>query len=181
MAAPVRTESIACLGGLLLLAACGAPAPSAENIAAPASSAAAPPAASIPGPAPNFAADEAELISLEKRYAQALIERDRDFLMRFYAPDWRGGNYLGFWTKATMLKAVLEARYTVKSMELRNLKVRVLGDIAVVQGLDEEVTTIDGKDTSGRWTFTDIFARRDGRWVAIASHTSELKPNAPPQ
>ncbi|HYJ83296.1 MAG TPA: nuclear transport factor 2 family protein [Allosphingosinicella sp.] len=61
-------------------------------------------------------------------------------------------------------------------MNVRDLKVRVMGDTAVVQGVDEEITSVDGKDTSGKWAFTDIFARRDGRWVAVAGHTSEIRP-----
>lgn len=127
-------------------------------------------------PGTDMRADEAALIGLERDYAKALIAKDRAFLMRFYAADWRGGNWMGFWSKSTMLKSVLDERYVVKSMAVRDLKVRLLGDVAIVQGVDEEVTSLDGKDTSGKWAFTDIFARRGGQWVAIASHTSEVKP-----
>lgn len=119
---------------------------------------------------------EAQLVELEHAYARALMRKDRAFLMRYYAPDWRGGNWLGFWTKSRMLRAVLSNRYVVKAMVLRDLKVRVLGDVAIVQGVDEEVSSVGGKNASGKWSFTDVFARRDGRWVAIASHTSEIKP-----
>jgi hypothetical protein len=117
---------------------------------------------------------EAQLIALENAYSRALINRDRAFLMAYYAPDWRGGNWMGFWTKSTMLESVLTARYVVKSMTLRDLKVRVVGNIGIVQGIDDEVTSVGGRDTSGKWAFTDIFQRRGGRWVAIASHTSEV-------
>jgi hypothetical protein len=122
------------------------------------------------------ARDQAELIRLEHDYARALVTKDRAFLMRFYAPDWRGGNWMGFWSKSTMLKSVLGARYVIKRMDVRDLKVRLMGDIAIVQGVDEEVTSVDGRDTSGKWAFTDVFARRDGVWAAVASHTSEIKP-----
>lgn len=47
--------------------------------------------------------DEAELIRLEHDYARALMSKDRAFLMRSYAPDWRGGNWMGFWSKSTIL------------------------------------------------------------------------------
>lgn len=166
----------------LLLAACGPGDPRADrrsgDPAAPGGSGNA-----LPAPKPTAAAsardpalDEAELIRLEHDYARALMRRDRAFLMRFYASDWRGGNWMGFWSKTTMLKSILNARYVVKSMNLRDLKVRVIGDVAIVQGVDEEITSVDGKDTSGKWAFTDVFARRDGQWVAVASHTSEVKP-----
>jgi ketosteroid isomerase-like protein len=132
-----------------------------------------PPSSRTPAEA---ARDEAALIRLEQDYARALMNKDRAFLMRFYASDWRGGNWMGFWSKSTMLKSVLGARYVVRRMDVRDLKVRLMGDVAVVQGVDEEVTSVDGRDTSGKWAFTDVFARRDGQWVAVASHTSEVKP-----
>lgn len=118
-----------------------------------------------------------ELIRLEQAYAKALIAKDRAFLESYYAPDFRGGNWMGFWTKSTMLKAVLSDRYSIRSMDIGNLQVRVVGTIGIVQGVSTEVTTVNGKDTSGRWSFTDVFELRSGRWVAIASHTSELKPD----
>lgn len=165
------------VGPLLMLGGCEPGPPDSGNAAAPPAPVPADvPAAASPLPRRAAAEDERELIRLEQAYAQALVDKDRAFLMRFYAPDWRGGNWMGFWSKSTMLKSVLNERYVVKSMAVRDLKVRVLGDVAIVQGVDEEVTSLDGKDTSGKWSFTDIFARRDGRWVAIASHTSEVKP-----
>ena len=122
---------------------------------------------------------EAELIQLERDYARALIRKDVKFLRDFYAPDWRGGNWLGFFTKSTLLKRLQDRRYVVRSMNLRDMRVRVLGDVAIVQGVDEEVTSMSGRDTSGRWGFTDIFARRGGRWVAIASQTTRINPERP--
>lgn len=172
------------LAPVLLIGACdpaggdpaGAPRTADPAGAAPASAAAPAPNQAVASPERDPARDEAELIRLEHDYARALMTRDRAFLTRFYAPDWRGGNWMGFWSKSTMIKSILNARYVVKSMNVRDLKVRVMGDVAIVQGVDEEVTTVDGKDTSGKWAFTDVFARRDGQWVAVASHTSEVKP-----
>jgi hypothetical protein len=117
-----------------------------------------------------------ELIRLEHAYSKALIAKDRAFLETYYAPDFRGGNWMGFWTKSTMLKAVLDDRYSVRSMDLSNLNVKIVGSIGIVQGVSAEVSRVNGKDTSGRWSFTDVFELRSSRWVATASHTSELKP-----
>jgi Domain of unknown function (DUF4440) len=164
----------------LLLAGCDPAGPvDSRPSSEPAPSAAVPGAAAAraaPRNAADSARDEAELIRLEHDYARALMNKDRAFLMRFYASDWRGGNWMGFWSKSTMLKSVLNERYVIKSMAVRDLKVRLMGDVAVVQGVDEEVTSVDGKDTSGKWAFTDAFQRRGGQWVAVASHTSEVKP-----
>jgi ketosteroid isomerase-like protein len=178
MRIPTCLKQALLLGPLLLLCGCGADAPSGDSndSAVPTRPAPEPAPAPVSKHSADPAGDEAELIRLERDYAQALMRRDREFLMRFYAPDWRGGNWMGFWSKSTMLKSILNARYVVKSMNVRDLKVRVTGDVAVVQGVDEEVTSVDGKDTSGKWAFTDVFARRNGIWVAVASHTSEIKP-----
>lgn len=179
MRIPACLKRTLLLGPFLLLSGCDSTPPGAADSAAPGSSA---PAAAEPGstplsaPATDPARDEAELIRLEREYARALMEKDREFLVRFYASDWRGGNWMGFWSKSTMIKSVLDARYVIKSMNVRDLKVRLMGDVAIVQGVDEEVTTVDGKDTSGKWAFTDVFHRRDGQWVAVASHTSEIRP-----
>ena len=168
--------------GALCLAGCGsdhhlANRPTAEAVAPAEAEAAPPPPTDSSSPPPADTA-EAQLVQLEKDYAKALIGKDRAFLMDYYAPDWRGGNWLGFWTKSTMLEAILSDRYQTKSMDLGKLTVRVLGDVAVVQGVDDEVTRVNGSDTAGRWSFTDVFAWRDGRWVAIASHTSEIAPKS---
>jgi hypothetical protein len=181
MRIPKRLKLTLLLGPLLILCGCDSavrdsagPDSGTAPSAGPADSA--PADKSLSGRPVDPARDEAELVGLEHAYAKALMERDREFLMRFYASDWRGGNWMGFWSKATMIKSILNARYVVKSMKVRDLKVRVMDDVAIVQGVDEEVTSLDGKDTSGKWAFTDIFARRGGRWVAVASHTSEVKP-----
>jgi len=129
--------------------------------------------------ATSEASAEAELIQLQRDYAQALINKDRAFLMRYYAPDWRGGNWLGLWTRSAIVESLLDERYVVRSMEIRDIRVTVLGDVAIVQGVDDEVTTVNGQNTSGRWSFTDVFTRQNGRWVAIASQTTKLGPEPP--
>jgi len=159
------------LGLGLLISACGQPAKEAAT-----HDPAVPPerptarAAGTPSPAAK-----AELIRLEEEYARALVRKDRDFLMGFYAADWRGGNWTGFWTKSRMIGSVMDGRYVVTSMTLSNVEVRIIGDVAVVQGVDDEISAVGGRDTSGRWAFTDIFERRGGRWVAVASHTTEMR------
>jgi hypothetical protein len=51
-----------------------------------------------------------------------------------------------------------------------------MGDMAVVQGADDEKSTEKGKDTSGSYTWTDVFAKRGGKWVAIASQVTKTSP-----
>ncbi len=55
------------------------------------------------------------------------------------------------------------------------MKVRVFGDTAAVTGTDDETTTEDGKKSSGRYVWTDVFVRRNCTWLAVASQTAQIK------
>ena len=137
---------------------------------------AAPLAALLAGAVPPAApSPEVGLVRLEQDYARALIAKDVAFLKAYYAPDWRGGDWMGFGSKTNIINMLLDRRYRVTSMKLRDLKVRLLGDVAIVQGVDEEVSAMGAQDTSGLWGFTDIFARRAGRWLCIASQTTKIE------
>jgi hypothetical protein len=176
MAAFVRPLLFMFSAGALMLTGCKEPEPT--TMAPTNQGEASAPAAAAPvvqAAAPEAATAERQLIDLERQYARALMTKDRAFLMNYYAPDWHGGNWMGFWTKSTMLKSILDERYVVKSMDLSDFNVRVVGNVGIVQAVDDEVTSVNGKDTSGKWSFTDVFEWRDGRWVAVASHTSEVK------
>jgi ketosteroid isomerase-like protein len=63
----------------------------------------------------------------------------------------------------------------VDSATLGDMKVRVFGDTAVVTGTDEETTTVDGKKSTGHYVWTDVFVKRNGKWLAVASQTAEMK------
>ena len=134
----------------------------------------------IPTPAAaQGASPESELVALEQAYARALVTRDVAFLKSYYAPDWRGGDWMGFASKTNILNLLKSGRYVIRSMTLRDVRVRVLGDVAIVQGLDDEVTSMHGRDTSGTWGWTDVFQRRGGRWLCVASQTTRVQRTAP--
>jgi ketosteroid isomerase-like protein len=62
-----------------------------------------------------------------------------------------------------------------QSIELGAMKVRVFGNTAVVTGSDTEKSTYKGKDSSGKYLWTDVFVMRQGRWQAAASHSTKVE------
>lgn len=69
-------------------------------------------------------------------------------------------------------KAFLE--YTAKPVAIKNLQahdvnVRLMGDIAIIHATTS-YKTADGKDSGGR--YTDVWSRRNGRWVAVSAHVT---------
>jgi hypothetical protein len=43
-----------------------------------------------------------------------------------------------------------------------------------VQGSDIEKSVLNGKDTSGKWVWMDVFVKRQGRWVAVRSQSATI-------
>ena len=64
--------------------------------------------------------------------------------------------------------------YTVTSMHIDDLKVRVYGDSAVVFGLETEKSRYKGKDSSGQYRFVDTWLKRDGHWLCAASANTRV-------
>ena len=55
------------------------------------------------------------------------------------------------------------------------IDVKILGNVAVAQGSDIEKSTTDGKDSNGKYVWTDVYAERGGKWQAVRSHVSKVK------
>ena len=58
---------------------------------------------------------------------------------------------------------------TVSNLEADHVLIRVLGDIAIIHARTT-YTLADGRAGSGR--YTDVWQRRDGRWLAISAHVT---------
>jgi hypothetical protein len=50
----------------------------------------------------------------------------------------------------------------------------IAGSIAIVTGSDTEKSRTDGKDSSGKYVWMDIFSRRGGEWKAVASQFTKV-------
>ena len=55
------------------------------------------------------------------------------------------------------------------------MKVRIFGDTAVVTGSYKEKSTYKFKDTSGKYSFTDVWVKRGGDWQIVAEQTTPKK------
>jgi ketosteroid isomerase-like protein len=55
------------------------------------------------------------------------------------------------------------------------MKVRLLGDVALVHGLSTSKGSYKGKENSGQFRWTDVFVKRGGRWLAVATHSSKVE------
>ena len=58
---------------------------------------------------------------------------------------------------------------TITGLEAHDVVIRVFDDIAVIHGRTTYMEA-DGRAAAGR--YTDVWARRDGRWLAVAAHVT---------
>lgn len=58
---------------------------------------------------------------------------------------------------------------TISNLEARDVRIRIIGDIAIIHGRTTYAKA-DGQAAAGR--YTDVWARRQGRWLCVAAHVT---------
>ena len=116
---------------------------------------------------------EQELIKLENDWNNAWVKADVKFLDQTLAADYILTDSNGILTpKAELLARLKSGEMIFTSAVSENLKVSVYGDAAVVRGLNTEKSQNKGKDTSGKYQWTDTWVKIAGRWQCVATHAS---------
>ena len=57
----------------------------------------------------------------------------------------------------------------ISNLEARDVVVRIMGDVAIIHARTT-YTRADGHEGAGR--YTDVWARRGGRWLAVSAHVT---------
>jgi hypothetical protein len=124
------------------------------------------------------AGDDAVLAQLQQTLAKAWVSGDRAAIERIISPEWRSTGPDGrISDRATVLADVFEKRvHRIRRLEIDDVRVRVIGDTAVVTGRTHGVGDVAGTPYDVVIRFTDTFVRDDGRWRALASHSSLVSP-----
>ena len=60
---------------------------------------------------------------------------------------------------------------TISNLEMHDVVVRVLDDVAIVHARTTFALP-DGRPGSGR--YTDVWAKRDGAWLAVSAHVTRI-------
>lgn len=120
---------------------------------------------------------EAMIIQMENDWTAATVKKDYAVIERIVAKDWSGQNgSVDKYTRARLVADLKSGDQVYTSQTNTPMKVKVIGDVAIVQGGDDEVSSFKGKDTSGKYTWTDVYAKRGGKWQASFSQVSKVTP-----
>jgi peptidylprolyl isomerase len=125
---------------------------------------------------PSVADAEHSLRELNRQWAEALKNRDRDSLDRILDDQFIStGDEGQVSDKRQWIDAAMGA-IKVESSSLDDVTVRVYGDTGVVAGRWSGKFTLNGKEVSAAFRFTETFARNLGKWRAVAAHESRIRP-----
>lgn len=117
----------------------------------------------------------AQLKQIETDWSAAQKARDTNKLGEILADDWVGIGPDGKSSdKAKALEDVKAPGNSLESFEMGPITVRVFGNTAVVMGTETEKSMDNGKDTSGKYIWTDTFVKEKGKWKAVASQSTKV-------
>jgi ketosteroid isomerase-like protein len=116
----------------------------------------------------------ADLKQIENDWAAASKAKDAGRLGEILADSWVGLQWDGKTTnKAKTLAEMKTPGNSVDSIEMGPMTVRLFGNTAVVTGSDTEKSMENGKDTSGKYIWTDVFVKQNGKWRAVSSQSTK--------
>lgn len=129
----------------------------------------------------NAAADvTSEILQIERDIMAAIKNKDVATLEPMLADDFVYRTHFGAEAnKAEFLKSVAAFPVEILSIHGDELKANVYGETAVITGVQHaEARVPEGGLEESSVAFTDVFVRRDGRWLMVLAYGVEL-PSEP--
>jgi len=116
-----------------------------------------------------------EITALENAWYDASLKYDVSWFERNIADSFITTDENGVVeNKAALIANVKNKAFKAESYTLENLKVQVYGEAAVATGISVVKGTYKGKDSSGKYPWTDTWVKIGGRWQCVASHSSKI-------
>jgi len=113
--------------------------------------------------------DLALLRDLNRDYIDSVQHSDVRRFDEILADDFLCSNPDGTLIDRAAFLAQTARPVTIANLTAHDVNIRLLGDIAIIHARTT-YTTADGRAASGR--YTDVWARRDGHWLAISAHVT---------
>ena len=125
-----------------------------------------PPVFASPGPHEKKPDPKHEVQVLEEQWRVAQLAGDTATMDKMLSDDYIGISMTGeVDTKAQQLRRVTDRRLMLTKIELSDMKVKLVGEIAIVTSRAEVEGTIDGKSVVGMYRYTRIYQHLPtGKW-----------------
>jgi ketosteroid isomerase-like protein len=116
-----------------------------------------------------LANDVETLEKLNKGYVDAVQHCDVRWFDEHLTQDFLNSNPDGTLVDRAGFLARIAKPAGVKGLEPRDVRIRLMGDFAIIHA-KTAYRSSDGRAGAGR--YTDIWARRQGRWLCVAAHVT---------
>jgi ketosteroid isomerase-like protein len=115
-------------------------------------------------------ANDSEILQeLNRNYIRSVQESDVRWFDEHLTPDFLNSNPDGSLVERAGFLAQIARPVTIAGLKAEDVRIRVLGDTAIIHAR----TTYrkpDGQSGAGR--YTDIWQRKDARWLCVAAHVT---------
>lgn len=120
--------------------------------------------------------DVQQVTQIEHDWIDAFVKGDTETLDRILAEDFvftdPQGNIL---TKAEWIADMVEGTLKFESIQIDDLEVRIFSDsAAIANGRTTVKATSKEGGFNGKFCYTVMYLKRDGRWQAVAEHATQL-------
>jgi ketosteroid isomerase-like protein len=116
---------------------------------------------------------EKEILSLERKWAAGLANRDKAAVDQILADEIVVTDPVGrTWDKQRYLAELGTNAWGLDFFELRDISIHVFARAAVVTGRAVVKTNASNPNGTGNYRATNTYILRDGQWRCVASHNS---------
>jgi len=113
--------------------------------------------------------DHSTLSELNDDYIRSVQNSDVARFDEILAPDFLCSQPDGTLIDRERFLIKVAVPQTISNLTAHDVQVRVMGEVAIIHARTT-FTMADGREGSGR--YTDIWARRNGQWLAVAAHVT---------
>ena len=115
------------------------------------------------------ASDLEQLVELNRDYIRSVQTSDVRRFSEILADDFLCSNPDGSLVDRTAFLQQTARPVKIAGLEAHEVNVRLMGDVAIIHARTT-YTEPDGRPGAGR--YTDVWARRNGQWVAVSAHVT---------
>ena len=109
------------------------------------------------------------LRQLNQDYIRSVQISDTRRFDEILADDFLNSNPDGSLVDRAQFLAQIARPATISNLEANDVRVRVMGDFAIIHA---RTTYVHEGGRAGAGRYTDIWARREGRWLCVAAHVT---------
>lgn len=113
--------------------------------------------------------DRASLLELNRDYIRSVQNSDVRRFEEILADDFLCSTPDGSLLDRTRFLEQTAQPVTISNLEAHDVDIRLMGDFAIIHARTT-YTAPDGRPGTGR--YTDVWARRKGRWLAVSAHVT---------